>query len=226
MASVKNQRKLKQLFDQSMTEGGNPRTGLALFRTRMEQSLGVFNDGPGTVQRFEADNSERCLDAKDWGIGEVCYSLIGERWRDTLDQFYGEARMQRFEGIGGTISAGDTPYVSAALDVVAGLMNARALARAADPEWIWDQMCGVQEASSEGGFHIGTRLNPSNQPKRDLGDNEQIPTLNFTATRIHRNRTLNQGGRVKVNLWQMRFDTTGQVMEEVEHAAVAILQER
>ena len=123
--------------------------------------------------------------------------------------------------------AGDTGLVSAGLDVIAGLMNARALARAQDPEWIWDRMCTVEQANGEGGFHIGSRTRPDNYPFTDLSPGQGLATAKLTQTRIHRNRTLNQGLRVKVNFWAIRDDLTGQIMESVDQGgSLPVLTER
>jgi hypothetical protein len=213
MANSTQQHKLRQLFDASPRE----------FKMRFEQSLGIHTDANGR-QYFDANKRE--LDHKDWQVGEALYGVVGPNWRRSFEQNWKRASTLRFEGVGGDITAGDTPYVSAGLDVVAGLMNARALQRAQDPEWIYDRMCTVQEASGEGGFHIGSRVRPDNQTFYDLADDQQLPSLKATQTRVHRNRTLNQGARVKVNFWQLHDDLTGQIMETVDQMSVFVLQER
>ena len=234
MATAQQQKKLKQLFEQSMTEGG-----LAAFRRNWEQSIGIrdHQTPTGSVQRYEQAgdvfrDEHRQTHEQDasgnWHVGEVFSAIVGPEWRQTFEQFYQRAARQRFEGTGGDVMAGDTPYVSAALDVVAGLLNARALARAAHPEWIWDRMCDVQEASGEGGFHIGSRLDPNSNDGSgtDLADGQMPPTGRVISTRVHRNRTLRQARRMKVNFWAVRDDLTSQIMETVDEFTVVVLTER
>jgi len=212
MATLAQRAKLKTLYEQSMEAGGLP-----AFRRNWEQSLGVHGeDGP---QRFDGEKRE--LDHKKWHVGEVMHTLLGNDWRQTFAQFYQRAGASRFEAI----LPGELNLVSAGLDVIAGLMNARALEAAAAPEWIWDRMCTVEEASGEGGFHIGLRAK-NDQPATDLAPGQRIPLATITQTRIHRNRTLNQGQRVAVNFWTIKDDLTGQIMEAVDAIGRQVLAER
>jgi len=217
MATITQRKKIKALFEQSMADGGLP-----AFKRNWDKSLGLEDVGPGQ-QRFNREQRE--VDHKDFHVGEICHALMGNDWRDNLSQFASEANHQRYEGIGGQIMGGELSLVSASLDVIAGLMNARALQAAAAPEWIWDRMCTVEEASGEGGFHIGLRAK-DDQPSTDLADGQLLPTATITQTRIHRNRTLNQGQRVKVNLWAVRDDLTGQIMEAVDNTSRQVQAER
>ena len=230
MATATQQKRLKTLFEQSMQEGG-----LRKFRENWEKSIGIHQrerscltpDGE-RQNRFEQafDANDRAVDHRDWSVGEALCAVIGPSWRSSLDQFWQRAAAARFEGVGSDIMAGDTPYVSAGLDVVAGLLNARSLQRAKDPEWIWDRMCTVEEAVGEGGFHIGSRVRPDDQTFQDLADGQMPPTQKVTSTRVHRNRTLNQGLRAKVNYWALRDDLTSQIMESVDQVSVFVLSER
>ena len=233
MATSKQQAALKALFEKSMGEGG-----LNVFRRRCEQLFGVHYvektikdaDGVFAGHRFEQafKPQERIENHNEWGVGEAMYAICGPNWRDALSSRYAQANA-RFEGVGSDVMSGDTPYVSAGLDVVAGLLNARALERAAHPEWIWDKMCTVEEATGEGGFHIGSRLEPAavgDNTGTDLADGQMPPTGKVISTRIHRNRTLRQRHRMKVNLWSVRDDLTSQIMETVDEYAVKALQER
>jgi hypothetical protein len=210
MASLLQRKKVKQLFEQSMAAGGLP-----AFRENWDRSLGIYG------QQFEQDHRE--VAHQDFHVGEICHTLLGNDWRDSIDQGWREAGARRFES---AILPGELSYVSGALDVIAGLMNARALERAANPEWIWDRMCTVEEATGEGGFHIGLRNMPDSQPSKDLADGQSLPEAKIIGTRIHRNRTLNQGLRVKVNYWTLRDDLTGQIMDAVDNTAVQVLAER
>jgi hypothetical protein len=217
MATITQRKKIKALFEQSMADGG-----LDTFKQNWDKSLGIENLGAGR-QRLNFEQRE--VDHNDFHVGEVCHALMGNDWRDNLTQFATEANQRRFEGQGGQIMGGELSLVSASLDVIAGLMNARALQAAAAPDWIWDRMCTVEEASGEGGFHIGLRA--MNDPhSTDLADGQSLPTAHTVQTRIHRNRTLNQGQRVKVNLWAVRDDLTGQIMEAVDNTSLMVLAER
>ena len=233
MATARKQQALKKLFDESMGNGG-----LNVFRKRCEQLFGVHyvektirdSDGVFAGHRFEQTfkPDERIENHNDWSVGEAMYAICGPNWRDALESKHAAAN-SRFEGTGSAVMAGDTPYVSAGLDVVAGLLNARALERAQHPAWIWDKMCTVEEATSEGGFHIGSRLEPSavgSGTGTDLADGQMPPTGKVIATRIHRNRSLRQRHRMKVNLWSIKFDQTSQIMETVDEYSVKALQER
>ena len=244
MATAVQQKTLKKLFDSSMEQGG-----LQAFHQNWEDSIGVktserqYLDDEGAVatsrhEQFYEPTEDQFRDdhraqhsenaSGNWAIGEVFESLLGPRWKKTFEQKWQSASNMRFEGFGGAMMSGDTPYVSAALDVVAGLMNARALARAQDPEWIWDRVVDVQEAAGEGGFHIGSRLDPASfdGTGADLADGQAPPTSKDTQTRVHRNRSKRQARRVNVNYWKMRDDLTGQVMETVDQNGLILLTER
>lgn len=218
MASLTQRKKLKALFEQSM-EAGGPKA----FRTNWEQSVGIVPADGDKPARFDAEN--RLVNHEDWHVGEVMHTLLGNSWRETYEQFWQAASQSRFESFGGAIMGGQFPLVSAGLDVIAGLMHARALQAAAAPEWIWDRMCTVEEATGEGGFHIGMRSR-GNKAATDLADGQQLPTAEVTQTRIHRNRTLNQGLRTRVNYWAIRDDLTSQIMEAVDANAQQVLAER
>src|SRR5580700_1061720 len=185
MATSKQQTGLKKLFEQVMPTGG-----IDGFRQVWEQSLGVvqadFGQEGHRMHIQDYDPSKRqfnpgcAKDFGDWAIGEIMYSMLGPRWKNTFEQFWRPAcglRNLRLEGVGGQTMSGDTPYVSAALDVVAGLLNARTLARAKHPEWIWNKMTTVQEATGEGGFHIGKRVRPGTAINNDLADGQMLPTV-------------------------------------------------
>jgi len=233
MATSYQQKGLKKLFEQSMEAGGLPE-----FRKNWNRAIGLHNvetpsigiDGQFAGNRMEQawNPEDRAIDHNAFGVGEALYAVCGPNWRNSLDAVWYKASGARFEGFGGDVMAGDTPYVSAGLDVIAGLLNARALQRAAHPEWIWDRVCQVQEAVGEGGFHIGSRLAPTtlDNSGTDLADGQSLPTGKVISTRIHRNRTLNQGRRMKVNLYALRDDLTSQIMETVDEFSVAVLSER
>jgi hypothetical protein len=211
------QKKLRALFDASMTAGGLPE-----FRKNFEQSIGIQSDGGGNM-RFEPENRE--VDYKDFHIGAVCDALIGPRWRGTFEQFYQRASNMRFEGIGGTVMSGELPFVSAAIDVIAGLANARALERPSAPQFIWDSFCTPTEITGEGGFDIIVRTD-GNQPSKDLADGEPIPTVTLKGSRVHRNRTLNQGLRTKINKYTIMDDLTGTLYQAIDENADQVLMER
>ena len=204
--------KLKKLFNETMEAGGLP-----AFRTAFEQSIGIENG------KLNAEKKE--VDYKDFEIGRVCQSLMGNDWRNTFEQNWMNASRLKFEGAGSAVMAGDLPYVSAALDVVAGLANARALERPASPEFIYDELCTVTEATGEGGFDIIVRPDGS-QPATDLADGQPIPTVKLKGSRIHRNRTKNQGLRTKVNLYTVLDDLTGTLYEAVDEVSNQVLNER
>jgi hypothetical protein len=244
MATALQQLKLKQLFDKTMPSGG-PKAFRAAFeesvglRYRETQAINEEGDISGTrhEQYYDAEtdlfrDNHRADREKDgtghWHIGEVFSAICGPQWKKKFEQCWKSAAQSRFEAFGGTMMPGDTPYVSAALDVVAGLLNARALARAKDPEWIWDKVTNVQEATGEGGFHIGSRLDPSNfdGSGTDLARGQSLPTTKLLSTRVHRNRTHDQGRRAEVDYWTMRDDLTGQVMESIDQVSLIVLAER
>lgn len=217
MAQYLKQRKLKALFDLAMPAGGLPE-----FRNQFEQSLGVVQDESG---RKVFDPQKREVDHNEFQIGGVCDALMGPRWRETFEQHYQRAANSRFEGLGGTVMSGELPYVSAAIDVIAGLANARALERPTAPQFIWDQMCGVSEAVGEGGFDIIVRSD-GNQPSTDLADGQPIPTVTMKGSRVHRNRTLNQGLRTKVNKYTILDDLTGSLYQAIDENSDQVLNER
>ena len=234
MATVKQQQKLKQLYEKSMAEGGR-----SLFKKRWEQSLGInyvekmerTEDGQYGVrfeQEYNADSTDRLTSVSEWNIGEAMYSICGPNWRNMLESNKERLGGQRFEGFGSDIMPGDMSYVTAGLDVVGGLLNARALEKNESPEWIYDRVVNVQEATGEGGFHIGARLDPSSidQTGTDLADGQSPPTIKTIGTRVHRNRTLRQRRRTKLNYWTLKWDLTSQAMDAVDETAILVLQER
>lgn len=198
-----------------------PQGGLPAFRRNWEQSIGVHEEDGRRV--FKADKRE--VDYKDFHIGATCEALMGPHWRQTFEQFWREASRARFEGTGGTVLTGDLPYVSAALDVIAGLANARALERPLAPQFIWQDFCTPTEIVGEGGFDIIVRA-AGNQPSKDLADGQPIPTTDLLGSRVHRNRTLNQGLRCKVNKYTILDDLTGTLYEAVDEVADQVLNER
>ena len=217
MSQQAKQRKLKALFEASMSAGGLPE-----FRENWEQSIGVVSDDAGNL-RFDPEKRE--VDYKDFQIGGVMDAILGPRWRTTFEQFYQRASNMRFEGLGGTIMSGELPYVSAAIDVIAGLANARALEAARAPQYIWDSFCTPTEIVGEGGFDIIVRTD-GNQPGKDIADGQPIPTVTVKGSRVHRNRTLNQGLRTKVNKYTILDDLTGTLYQAIEENADQVLVER
>jgi hypothetical protein len=211
------QKKLRALFEQSMEKGGLPE-----FRKNFEQSIGLVKNDAGAMQ-FDPENRE--VDYKDFHIGGVMDALLGPRWRGTFEQFYQQASNMRFEGLGGTVMPGELPFVSAAIDVVAGLANARALERPRAPQFIWDSFCTPVEPVGEGGFDIIVRTD-GNAPATDLADGQPIPTVTLKGSRIHRNRTLNQGLRTKINKYTILDDLTGSLYAAIEENADQVLFER
>lgn len=216
MAQATKQKKLRSLFEASMPQGGLP-----AFRRNWEQSIGIHGEDGRRV--FNKDKRE--VDYNDFQIGATCEALLGPRWRSTFEQFWQEASRARFEGTGGTVLSGDLPYVSAALDVIAGLANARALERPLAPQFIWQDFCTPTEIAGEGGFDIIVR-SAGNKPSRDLADAQPIPTTDLLGSRIHRNRTLNQGLRCKINKYTILDDLTGTLYEAVNEVADQVLNER
>jgi hypothetical protein len=218
MNTATKQKKLRTLYEQSMTDGG-PRA----FRTNWEQSIGVHRDEHGTP-RF--DPNKREVDYKEWTIGAICDALMGRAWRSTFEQFWQDAVMgRRYEGVGGVVLPGDIAFVSAAIDTIAGLATARALERPQRPEWIWQDFCSVVEPVGEGGFDIITRPN-GDKPSTDLAKGQSLPTVQLVASRVHRNRTLEQGLRTKIHRDTIRDDLTGSLMETVDEISDQVLAER
>jgi hypothetical protein len=209
--------KLKELFEQSMTNGGP-----AEFRKNWEQSIGIVTDEDGN-RKFDKDKRE--VDYKDFEIGRVCTALLGNRWQKTFEQHWVNASRMRFEGQGSSVVTGNLPYVTSALDVIAGLANARALERPTRPEFIWDSMCTVKEASGEGGFDIIVRP-AGDKPSTDLTDVQAIPTVMLKGSRVHRNRTKNQGLRTKINLYTILDDLTGTLYDAIDENSDQVLNER
>ena len=207
--------KLKALFEKSMESGG-----LQGFRANWEQSLGIKNvDGVNKL------TNEKEVDYKEFEIGRACSALLGADWRTKFEQNWMPASRMRFESQGGSVMTGDLPYVSAALDVIAGLANARALERPLSPIFIADQMCSTVEAAGEGGWDIIVR--PTGQlPADDLADGQAIPTVTLKGSRVHRNRTRNQGLRAKVNLYTILDDLTGTLYSAIDEVADMVLYEK
>ena len=211
------QKKLRSLFEASMSQGGLP-----AFRRNWEQSIGLQEDDRG---QLHFDPEKREVDYKDFHVGAVMDALVGPRWRGTFERSYQRASNMRFEGLGGTVMSGELPYVSAAIDVIAGLANARALERPRAPQFIWDSFCTPTEINGEGGFDIIVRTD-GDKPSTDLADGEPIPTVTLKGSRIHRNRTLNQGLRTKINKYTIMDDLTGTLYSAVDENADQVLNER
>lgn len=209
--------KIKKLFDSSMEAGGLP-----AFKTNWEQSIGLVTDDSGNRV---LNDSRKEVDYKDFEIGRVCQALLGNDWRNTFEQNWQPASRLLFESGGGAVLPGALPYVSASLDVIAGLANARALERPSAPQFIWDSLCSVQEAVGEGGFDIIVRP-AGTKPSNDLTDGQQIPTAMLKGSRVHRKRTKNQGLRTKVNLYTVLDDLTGTLYDAVDEVADQVLNER
>lgn len=209
--------KIKNLFETSMAEGG-----LSAFRTNWEQSIGLVTDENGYRK---LDTSKKEVDYKEFELGRVCQTLLGNDWRNAFENHWQAASRMRFESGGSAILPGALPYVSASLDVIAGLANARALDRPSAPQFIWDSLCSVQEAVGEGGFDIIVRP-AGTKPATDLADGEQIPTAMLKGSRVHRKRTKNQGLRTKVNLYTVLNDLTGSLYSAIDEVADQVLNER
>jgi hypothetical protein len=209
--------KIKKLFETSMEQGGLP-----AFRANWEQSIGIVTNEDGNKV---LDNSKKEIDYKDFEIGRVCQTLMGNDWRNTFEQNWQAASRLRFESGGGTILPGSLPYVSAAIDTVAGLANARALDRPSAPQFIWDSLCSVQEAVGEGGYDVIIRP-AGTKPSTDLADGQQLPTTQLKGSRVHRKRTKNQGLRTKVNLYTVLDDLTGTLYQAIDEVSDQVLNER
>ena len=93
------------------------------------------------------------------------------------------------------------------------------------PEFIWDRMCTPVEITGEGGFDVIIRSDGM-QPFIDLADGESIPTVKVKGSRVHRNRSLNQGLRTKVNKYTILDDLTGTLFQAVDENADQVLNER
>ena len=211
------EQKLRKLYDNSMAVGGLPE-----YRKNFEQSIGVHTDDNG---RKYFDKDKREIDYMSLEIGRVCNALLGNDWRNTFEQTWQRASNLRFEGVGGTVTTGDLPYTGAALDTIAGLANARALERPTAPQFIWDQFCTPTEITGEGGFDILVRSN-GDYPAQDLTDGQPLPTVILKGTRIHRNRTLNQGLRTKISKWTILDDLTGSLYGAIDENSDLVLFER
>lgn len=219
MNTYTRQKKLRALFDQSMEKGGARE-----FRKQFERSIGVHRNESG-IARFDPDKRE--VDHRTFAIGEVMDGLLGPQWRHRYEQCADEAAMSRlrYEGVGGMVLPGDLPTVSAAIDVIAGLANARMLERPLRPEWIWDSFCTVEQPTGEGGFDIGTRPDGAQAP-RDIAKGVPLPTVNLVGTRIHRNKSLETGLALKIHRDTIRDDLTGSLMQSADEVADQVLFER
>jgi hypothetical protein len=229
MAQAAKQRKLKALFDASMAKGGLPE-----FKKNWEQSIGLHevetryeredgSHGIRTQKKFHPDKRE--VDYREFHIGAICDSLMGEDWRQTFEQHWVRASAARFEGVGNAVMPGEIAYVSAAIDVIAGLANARAMERPAAAEFIWDKVCEPVEIVGEGGYDIIVRS--AGMPTAiDLADGQALPTVKLQPMRVHRNRSLNQGLRTKINKYTILDDLTGTLYEAVDENSAAVLLER
>ena len=196
---------------------------LPVFKTRFEQAIGLHRDEDTGRQIYDPERRE--VSYQDFEIGRVMRTLCGAEWRNAFEQNWQRASAARFEGVGSAVLPGDLPYVSASLDVIAGLANARALEREKAPQWIWDSMATVTEIVGEGGFDIIVRAN-GDQPLTDLADGQAIPTVTLKGSRVHRNRTLNQGLRAKVNKYTILDDLTGTLYGAIDEVADQVLNER
>lgn len=214
--------KIKKLFEDSMAAGGRP-----AFRRNFAAMIGVHPGGP-TGSRFEQDHRE--VDYTRIDHQDLLQDLLGHRWKKTFEQFWQEGTQARFEGGvgGGAVMTGDIPLVSAAIDTIAGLWNARALERAVGPKWIWDRMCTVQPAMGEGGWDTGTRAvgDPTNQDGTDLAANQAPPAMQLVAERVHRNRMKRNERDIKLNYLAVLYDTTSTIYQSVDDAAEFVLFER
>jgi hypothetical protein len=217
MAQAKKQKKLRALFEQSMPKGGLPE-----FRKNWEQSLGIVDDDNGR-KKFNPEKRE--VDYKEFQIGATCEALMGPHWRECFEQRWQDASRLRFEGVGGMVLSGDLPYVSAAIDVIAGLANARALERPMAPQFIWNDFCSVNEITGEGGFDVIVR-SAGDPPSADLAEGQSLPTSTLLGSRVHRNRTLSQGLRTKISKWTILDDLTGTLYAAIDENADQVLNER
>lgn len=208
--------KIKELFEQSA-----PR-GMSAFRTNWEQSLGVHRDPVTQNQTFDPTNRE--VNHNELHLGRLMTGLLGPSWKQRFEQNWIQASAMRYEQ-GGPVMSSELAYVSAALDVIAGLANARALERPSAPKFIFDQMCSVTEIEGEGGFDIIVR-SAGNKPNRDLAENTALPTSQLKGSRVHRNRTLNQGLRTEITLDTVLNDLTGTLYGAVDENSDQVLLER
>jgi hypothetical protein len=224
------EREIKVLYDASMPKGGLP-----AFKLNFEQSLGVHydehmtQDGQShTVQKL--DTNRRVLDHTDLHVGGCMNALLGRDWRTKFEGGWKQAIHLKYEGVGSATMPGDLPYVSAALDVIAGLANARALERAAaKPRWIWDEMCTPVEIMGEGGFDIGARADFDVNQVQDgtnLAPGQRGPTVKLLGTRVHRNVSLRQHKRAMINKQTVINDLTGQLFQAIDDVDDLVCYER
>ena len=209
--------KIRQLFDSTMPVGGLP-----AFRTAWEQSLGLHYGDNGCMA---LDTNKREINHNEMHLGRLMTGLLGPNWKNTFEQQWQRASRLRFEGIGGPVLSGDLAYVSAAVDVIAGLANARALERPKHSKWLFDKMAKVVEIPGEGGFDIIVRSS-GDKPNRDLGETQMLPTATLKGSRVHRNRTLNQGLRTEISLSVVLNDLTGTLYDAVDENSDQVLLER
>ncbi len=213
------EKKVNDLYEQSMPQGG-----LRAFRTNFEQSIGVLTDDDG-LQTL--DESKKEVDYKEFNIGSAMEGMLGSSWKKTFEQNWREAATNRlyFEGVGNAILPGALSRVSAALDVIAGLANARTMERPRAPKWIFDEMCEVREIMAQGGYDILTRSDGT-KPNRDMTPGQQLPTAKMVGTKLHRNRCLHQGVRTKVEYHTIMFDLTSSLYDTVDENSDQVLLER
>lgn len=210
--------KIRELYEASMPVGG-----FNAFKTNWEQSLGVHRD-PDT-QRQVFDPSRREINHNELHLGKIMTGLLGPNWRARFEQNWVQASRYRYESMGGPVTSSELAYVSAGLDVIAGLANARALERPMAPKFIFDEMCTVTEIEGEGGFDLIVR-SAGNKPARDLAESQALPTGLLKGSRVHRNRTLNQGLRTEISLDTVLNDLTGTLYEAVDENSDQVLLER
>ena len=86
-------------------------------------------------------------------------------------------------------------------------------------------MCTVTEIEGEGGFDIIVRSD-GGQPGHASCDGQALPTVKLKGSRVHRNRTLNQGLRTKINKYTILGYLTGTLYGAVDENADQVLNER
>ena len=131
----------------------------AEFRREFKRKLGVTthqklitNDRNVTelvpVEKFNANSPDREFDHNDFQFGEIMQNALKADWRTKFENSYQDSCRVRFNVIGSSSVNSDAPYTSAAVDVIAGLVNARALARPQSPKYIGHEFCKEEESSA------------------------------------------------------------------------------
>ena len=206
----------------------------AEFRREFRRKLGVTthqklitNDRNVTelvpVEKFNANSPDREFDHNDFQFGEIMQNALKADWRTKFENSYQDSCRVRFNVIGSSSVNSDAPYTSAAVDVIAGLVNARALARPQSPKYIGHEFCKEEEIVGEGGFLIGKRADFTQPINTDLPKDAMPPTVKLTETRVHRNRPKKTGVQLMLNKFYIADDLTGQAMEAVDEYSDIVL---